>query len=159
MDDAFFALESRAAFEVARAAAALNDRAGDVCKTDIKLLRSFIEVLFIVNRRARYLYRTAVIHAERPLSYVEVMRSPVGHLAARVIPEEAEKIVHTVLVVRAQRCRAQPHIVIEFRRWLAVRHAGRLAFLLPVDTRKANFDGFDFSDAAGENVFAGLEEL
>src|SRR5260221_14210060 len=99
MDVAFLALETRAAFEFARAAAAPNYRAGSVREADIKLLRSFVEMFFVVNRLALDLHRTAFIHGERPLSDVEVMGSPVGHLAAGVIPEKAEQIMHTILVV------------------------------------------------------------
>src|SRR2546422_1964504 len=127
MDAAFLALERRTAFEFARSAAALDHSAGGIGEADIKLLRSFVEMFFIVNRRALDLHRPAIVHTERPLSDVEVMRSPVGHLTAGVIPEKAEQIMHTILVVAPQWRRAKPHIVIQLRWSFAVRHVGRIA--------------------------------
>ena len=44
--------------------------------------------------------RAAVVHAQAPLGDVEVMGAEVGHLAAGVVPEEAEVVVDPLLVVR-----------------------------------------------------------
>ena len=159
VDDAFLALEGSAAFVLAGAAAALDHGTAAVFEGDLERLRSFEELFGVVRCRALDFDRAAVIHAQSPLDDVEVMGAPVGHLSPGVIPEKAEQVVDAVLVVGPQRGRAEPHIVIEFRRGLAVRNVGRIALLFPVYAGETDFDRLDLAEAARADVFAGLQEL
>ena len=58
--------------------------------------------------------RAAVVHVEGPLGDVEVVGAEVRHLAAGVVPEEAEVVVNAQLVVRTLRSGAEPEVVVEF---------------------------------------------
>ena len=152
-DAPLFALERCSALEFSSAAAAFHDRAVGIFESDVKFFRSFVEFLLVINCRALGFDRTGIIGAESPLSDVHVMGPPIGHLASGVVPEKAEEIMHAVLVVGPLRRGPKPHIVIQFRRGLAIRHTAR-SLLDPIRPRQTDFDSLDFAKAARPDVLA-----
>src|SRR5207302_795846 len=96
--------------------------------------------------------------AESPLSDIDVVRAPIGHLSARIIPEETKQVVNAVLVVPPLRGGTEPHIIIQFGGRIAVRHIGRIPLFDPVRTGQADLDGFDFADGSGADILASFAE-
>ena len=64
-------------------------------------------------------------HPHRPVGDVDHVRAPVGHQAAGIVVEPAEVEVEAVPVERPLRRGAEPHVVIDRRRRLAVGDAAR----------------------------------
>src|SRR5687768_11087497 len=48
------------------------------------------------------------------------MRTKVGHLAARIVPKEAEIVVDSIDIVRTHGCRSDPEVIVERRRRLRI---------------------------------------
>ena len=106
--------------------------------------------------------RAVAVHAEAPLRDVDVVRAPVGHLAATVIVPPAEFVVAVRLVlvvlpfeaVGHLRGRPQPHVPVEFlgRLDFLDRSAGRVAADAALDAR-------DLADATGANHIGREAEL
>src|SRR5436190_12538733 len=88
-----------------------------------------------------------------------MMRAPVCHLTARVIPKETKEVMNPILVVGPRGSRSKPHFVIKFPRGLAIRDSERVRFRSIVHRCKPYFDVFNFPESAGANVFAGFAEL
>ena len=71
------------------------------------------ELLVLLAVRRVDFSRPAVVHVQRPLHDVEVVRAPVGHAAAGVVAEAAPPKRVDLGVVRPPRCRADPHVPVE----------------------------------------------
>src|SRR5207249_5019018 len=85
-----------------------------------------------------------------------MVRAPVGHLAAGIIPEKAEVVMDTMFVIGPGRSRAKPHIVVKLSGRLAVGHERIRG---PVHSHQTDQDALDSSDATVADVFRRLEEL
>src|SRR5262249_41040026 len=130
-------------FVFARAAAAIDDNTAGVLESNVELLRCFVKLLGIIYSAAAGDFDwTGVVGPHAPLRDVEMMRAPIGHLAAGVIPEETKEIMDAVLVISALGGRPEPHVVVQVRRWLAVRYAERIGFLVIIYAGQTDFDRF-----------------
>src|SRR5262245_24937999 len=118
-------------------------------------LRHLVPVVLVVAGPGLGLDRAAVVHAEAPLGDVQVVGAEVGHLPAGVVPEEAEQVVDVLGVVRLLRRGAEPEVVVQLRRRVAVGH-GRAG---EVDAGDADLDGGDLAELAVADQLAGLAEL
>src|SRR3954451_17590074 len=86
------------------------------------------------------------------------MGTPIRHLTPGVIPEKPEQIVNVIFVIGPRRSWAEPHIVVKLSRRFAISDTGA-SFLVPVHARETHFDGLNFSNAAGADVFTSFQEL
>src|SRR5262249_50624241 len=92
---------------------------------------------------------------QSPTRDVEVVRAPVGHLAAGVVPEPPEVVMATEGIVGDIRRRSQPHIPVEFFRLFF----GEYLFGLEAGHRVARVtcaDLVDRADGAFPDKFDGL---
>src|SRR6185369_17433977 len=137
-------------------APAFDDNAVGILVSDREGGRHLEAFLRIELALADDLSWAVVIHAQCPLGDIEMVRAPVGHLAAGIIPEETEVVMDTLLVVRPGRSGSEPHVVIELRRGRAVRHGWILS---PIHAHQADEHALDFTDATVADVFRRLEEL
>ena len=109
----------------------------------------------MVFKGSFHLRRTRIVAPQTPLRDIEVVGPEVGHLAARIIPEEAEIVMHPLQVVGAHGRWPKPQVVIKFSRWHAVGH-GRP---LEIHAGNTHFNGGDFAKQAVAYPFARVAEI
>src|SRR5688572_10995154 len=85
-----------------------------------------------------------------------MVRAPVGHLAAGIIPKETKEVMDALFVVGPVGSGTEPHLVIQFRRRGAVLSE---RILRPIHPYQSDEHALDFADTSIAHVFRGLKKL
>src|SRR4051812_8649863 len=86
-----------------------------------------------------------------------MVSAPVGHLTARVIPEEAEVVMDALCLLGVIRRRTQPEVIVQLR-WHH-RDIGDRLFLTPAHAGDSNSHGVNLANSPRPDQFAPASEL